>query len=92
MLTFPSTCFAGRIIFNRGGLDQTLEWDRPCPVPPECVVPLEPPLYFCVGHYDAVMDHLYGQFERQGLINESIVAEPMDEFDAMMQRLRDEGR
>jgi len=84
----PSTCFAGRVVFAGPHLDPELNWDRPCPIPPECMVPTQPPMYFCCQHYDAVMNHLYATFDRMGFVDHRILAGPPDEFDRMIERLR----
>lgn len=85
-MNFPSTCFAGRIIFREdrlGGLD----WTRACPIPPENFVPLNPPMFFCTQHYQVAADFLYDFFDRLGAIDHSIVGAPgtpLDEFDRLI--------
>lgn len=83
----PKTCFVGRIIIRTDGL-AGLDWRTPCRVPPEEMLPFDPPMYFCVRHYDAVAEGLYDILDAAGLIDHDVVAGPMDEFDAIMGRLR----
>jgi hypothetical protein len=82
----PKTCFAGRIIIREDRL-AGLEWSQPCPVPPEEVLPFEPPMYFCVQHYGAAVDSIWDAFDEVGLVDHGIVAGPRDEFDRMMEQL-----
>lgn len=81
----PKTCFAGRIIIRDDGMGG-LNWTQPCPVPPEEMLPFTPPMYFCVPHYDVLVDELYETLDRDGLIDHDLVTPP-DEFDMMVRRL-----
>lgn len=85
-MQMPSTCFAGRIIIRHdrlGGLD----WDRPCPIPPEDQIPFTPPWFFCVQHYCVMVDLVWDVLEAQGLIDHDVVAGPPDEFDLLVAQL-----
>lgn len=89
-MVWPKNCMAGRMIIREdrlGGLD----WQTSCRVPPECMLPTDPPLYFCVPHYEAAVDEVWTVFDGAGLIDHGIVAGPPDEFDRLIERLR-EGR
>jgi hypothetical protein len=83
-MRFPSNCFVGRIVirYDRlGGFD----WTIPCPVPPETCVPTVPPMFFCVRHGDAIYETLYEAYQQLGLIDHSVVALPMDDFDRLVE-------
>jgi len=79
-------CFAGRTLRRQDRL-AGLDWATPCPVPAEESLPMQPPWWFCVPHYDAVIDYLWPVFAEAGLIDQDIGAGPGDEFDEIMSRL-----
>lgn len=86
MVLPTSKCFAGRIIVRQDGLDG-LDWATPCPVPTETTLATKPPMYFCVRHGESAVQVIYRAFEAAGLMDYSVVADPEDEFEELMQRL-----
>jgi hypothetical protein len=85
-MQMPSTCFAGRIVIRQdriGGLD----WENPCPIPPEDTIPFHPPWYFCTQHYMVMIEIVWDVLDEMGLVDHDIVAGPPDEFDEMVAQL-----
>lgn len=83
----PKTCFAGRILIRHDLVDG-LDWRTPCPIPPEEVLPFDPPMYFCAGHFTSAVDTFWDVLDRAGLIDHGIARPPADEFDEIVTSLR----
>jgi hypothetical protein len=52
------------------------------------MLPVDPEMWFCVAHGDAVFDLMYELFDGRGLIDHDIVMGPGDEFDELVEQLR----
>lgn len=83
----PKSCFAGRILIRREPVNG-VDWLRTCPVPPEMALPLDPPMYFCVRHFNSAVHMFYPVLDELGLIDHGVVQGPMDDFDEIMRNLR----
>jgi hypothetical protein len=80
------------MVFGGIGLDPALNWTDPCPIPPERMTPTQPPMYFCMQHFESMMNRLQDTFERLGIISYDVPAGAPDEFDRLMRRLYDQGQ
>lgn len=84
--TEPMMCFAGRIVIRENTDNDHVDWERPCPIPAEFKIALQPDMWFCPQHYQVAVDAIYVAFEQADQIDGDIVSQA-DEFDLLIESL-----